>query len=124
MNPSTDPPSHLWSPATGHLKRKPKLFSHLKPIRKSVPCKNHEENVWNNITRSLCSFTLQVNSLSKYAISAKYFHYHYVLCRSEQTALKSIYKILANRLTSKTVKYNIQPIYFSVHLFRKHSFKE
>lgn len=105
-------------------KKKSKLFSHLKPIRKSVPCNNHEVNIWNNITRWLCSFTCMVNSLSKYAISAKYFHYHYMLCRSEQTALKSICKSLANRLISKPVKYNIQPIYFCLHLFRKYSFKE
>lgn len=47
-----------------------------------------------------------------------------MLCRSEQITLKSICKSLANKLISKPVKYNIQPIYFCVHLFKKHSFKE
>lgn len=47
INPSTDSPPHLWSPATGCLKKK-KIKTFLTPETNQ---KNHEVYVWKNITR-------------------------------------------------------------------------
>ena len=116
----------LHAPDLQPLAIKKNLFSHLKPIRKSVHSSDHEveANICNNITRWLCSFTHTVNSPSKPSLLNIFIIITCSVDQNKQLLCKSICESLANRLNLKPVKYNIQPFYFCVHLFRKHSFKE